>query len=118
MLHDDLAPLKEMLVLHDPVQSPASRSQIQGLIALNTRADFLPYRSAATRGFLFGIRIGVTINEPAYHTCGLYLFSQLLDHLFGLSTQLNTFVRLSLCSQQTGKELMQCPARSGYQNIL
>ncbi len=118
LLHPDLAPLKEMLVLHDPVQDPASRSQIQGLIALEASTDFLPYRSATTRGYLFGMRIAITVNEDAYHTSGLYLFSQLLDHLFGLSTQLNTFVRLSLRSAQTGKELMLCPARSGYQNIL
>lgn len=118
LLHPDLAPLKEALVLHDSVQTPASRSQIHGLIALDARADFLPYRSAGTRGYLFGMRISITINEDAYHTSGLYLFSQLLDHLFGLSTQLNTFVRLSLCSEQTGKELLLCPARSGYQNIL
>ncbi|MFC0167561.1 type VI secretion system baseplate subunit TssF [Pseudoduganella danionis] len=118
LLHADLAPLKEMLVLHDPVQNPASRSQIHGLMALNTRADFLPYRGAGARGYLFGVRIAITINEDAYHTSGLYLFGQLLDHLFGLSTQLNTFVRLSLRSAQTGKELMLCPARSGYQNIL
>lgn len=118
MLKSDLAPLREMLILHDPVQSPASRSQINGLISIESQPECRPYRSGTARGQIFGTRISVTIDEDAYHSSGLYLFSQLLDHLFGLSTQLNTFVRLSLRSQQTGKELIQCPARSGYQNIL
>jgi len=118
MLKSDLAPLKEMLILHDPVQSPVSRSQINGLVSIESRPEYQPCRSGTTRGQIFGTRITVTIDEDAYHSSGLYLFGQLLDHLFGLSTQLNTFVRLSLRSQQTGKELMLCPARSGYQNIL
>lgn len=118
LLKADVIPLKELLTLYDPAQSPATRGQIDGLVKIETQSAFQPHHISGITGYIFGTRIIVTINEDAYTGSGLHSFAQLLDHLFGLSTQLNTFVRLSIRSQQTGKELIQCLSRSGYHHIL
>ena len=106
-----LAQFQKMLSLHDLPRSPASRRLIDGVISLehgSTRdwMDTVPFPT-----LMPGIAIRLGLNEQALVGSSLHVFAQVLQRYFAMNSQLNCFTRLSLVSQRSGEEIVQCPAR-------
>lgn len=112
-LVQDSAALREMLGLYDLARSPVTRRQIGGIAAVDAVDSTAWIRHRRGSSLMHGAEVRVDVDEDAVIGVGLHLFAQVLDHFFGMSVHLNSFVELVILSRQSGKELLRCPARSG-----
>jgi type VI secretion system protein ImpG len=110
--------LREMLALYDLAQSPVSRRQIAGIVAVECGETTAWIRHKRGTTLVHGIEARVTLDEEAFVGAGLYLFVQVLDQFLGLYVHLNSFVELVIMSQHSGKELFRCPPRSGSMALI
>lgn len=110
--------LKEMMRLYDLSDSPSSRRQIDGLVAVSHRAAtaWLPGEPFAT--FVRGTEIRLTVDEQAFVGTGLRLFVAVMDRFFGLYAHINSFTQLTVISSRTNEVVMACPPRSGAITLL
>lgn len=115
---DGLNLLKETLTLYDLPQSPVSRRQIAGIVGLEHRTVSARMRDDGHNGMVRGLAVRVTLDEEAFAGTGLHLFVSVLDHFFSLYVHFHSFTQLTVLSQASGKELIQCPPRSGALNLL
>lgn len=102
-----------MLSLFDPVQSAATRRQIEGI----TSIEWQPAQAAMSDSHgswpVQGLAIRLTLDESAYAGSGLHCFAQVLEHFFAAQVHLNRFTQLTVLSSTTGEELLRCPPRNG-----
>ena len=111
LTQEGLAPFQKMLSLHDLPRSPASRRLIDGIASLEhgSTRDWMATVPFPT--LMPGIAIRLGLNEQAFVGSSLHVFAQVLQRYFAMNSQLNCFTRLSLVSQRSGEEIVQCPAR-------
>ncbi|WP_426197219.1 type VI secretion system baseplate subunit TssF [Massilia sp. DWR3-1-1] len=113
LVHDGGAALREMLGLYDVAQSPVSRRQISGIVAVDTADTTAWIRHQRGTSLVYGSEVRLTIDEDAFVGAGLHLFSQVVDQFFGLVVHINSFIELVILSRQSGEELIRCNPRSG-----
>ena len=113
LTHEGLPALSALLRLYARPGSAVSQRQIDGISGLTHRPVTKLVRQARGSAYLRGVEVTVTLDEEAFAGGGLYLFAQMLDHLFGLHVHLNSFTRLVLVSSINGKELLRCLPRNG-----
>lgn len=110
--------LREMLTLYDLAQSPVSRRQIGGIVAVAESETTAWIRHKRGTSLVHGTEVRLTLDEEAFVGAGLHLFVQVLDQFFGMYVHLNSFVELVIQSHQSGKELFRCRPRSGSLNLI
>lgn len=110
---DGLALLKETLTLYDLPQSSVSQRQIAGIVGLEHRKAAVWMNDDGHSSLVHGLAVRITLDEDAFAGTGIHLFVSVLDHFFGLYVHCNSFTQLTALSQASGKELIQCQARSG-----
>lgn len=110
--------LREILTLYDLVQSPVSRRQISGIVAVDPTETTTWMRHKRGTSLVYGIEVCLTLDEEAFTGAGLHLFVQVLDQFLGLYVHMNSFVELVILSHQSGKELFRCQPRSGSMNLV
>jgi type VI secretion system protein ImpG len=110
--------LREMLTLYDLAQTPVSRRQISGIVAVEQGETTAWIRHKRGASLVHGIELRVILAEEAFAGAGLHLFVQVLDQFLGLYVHLNSFVELVILSQHSGKELFRCRPRSGSMNVV
>lgn len=110
--------LREMLALYDFVQTPVSRRQIGGIIAVEQSETRAWMRHKRGSSLVHGTEVRLTLDEDAYVGAGLHLFVQVLDQFLGMYVHVNTFIELVILSHQSGKELFRCRPRSGSMNLV
>ncbi len=118
LITDGAEGLREMLALYDLAQSPVSRRQVRGLVALEQSPTTAWIRHKRGASLVHGTEVRLTLDEEAYAGAGLHLFVQVLDEFLALYVHLNSFVELVILSHQSGKELFRCKPRSGRMNLL
>jgi type VI secretion system protein ImpG len=109
--------LKEILELYNLPASDVTRRQIEGITALSHRSASVWLQDGHGGSLVYGIDVLLTIDEAAYVGGGLHIFAQLIEHFLAMYVQFNSFTRLIVCSQQSGKELIRCLPRSGMQAL-
>lgn len=110
--------LRELLRLYDLPHSVSNRRQVDGLVAIDFRADtaWIPGEPFAT--FVRGTEVRLTVDEDSFVGSGLGLFASVMDHFFGLYVHANSFSRLTVLSARTQEELIACPPRHGDRPLL
>ncbi len=114
---DGLSNFREMLTLYDLPQSPVSRRQIAGICGLERGETANWVRTQYGASLVHGTEVRISLDEDAFVGNGLLLFVQVIDQFLGLYVQVNSFIELVILSQQSGKELIRCKPRSGYQTL-
>lgn len=109
---------REMLTLYDLPQSPVTRRQIEGIVGLETADAVTWLRDKYGTTLVHGTEVRMTLDEDAFVGTGLLLFAQVIDLFLGLYVQVNSFIELVVLSHQSGKELIRCQPRSGYQKLV
>lgn len=106
-----LGEFQKMLSLYDLPCSAATQRLIAGITGLDhgSTRDWMPTTPFAT--LMPGIAIRMTIDEQAFAGSSLAVFAQVCQRYFAMNSQLNCFSRLTLVSQRSGEEIIQCPAR-------
>jgi type VI secretion system protein ImpG len=110
--------LREMLALYDLAQSPVSRRQIGGILAVEPCETTAWIRHKRGTSLAHGIEVRLTLDEEAFAGASLHLFAQVIDRFLGLYVHLNSFVELVILSHHSGKELFRCRPRSGSMNLV
>ncbi|MGE5386155.1 MAG: type VI secretion system baseplate subunit TssF [Betaproteobacteria bacterium] len=105
--------LQEMLTLYNLSQSPLASRQIQGIVAVDSKAATARITGKNFSGFARGIDITLTLDENAFVGSGMTVFCGVLERFFALYCGPNNFTRLHLRSKQQDKEIAQWPARAG-----
>lgn len=102
---------QKMLSLYDLPGSAVNQRLIRGVTALahGSTRDWLPGMPLPT--LMPGVAIRMTLDEQAFAGNSLAVFAQIFQRYFAMHGQLNCFSRLTLVSQRSGEELVQCPAR-------
>lgn len=118
LTQEGLPALREMLVLYDLAQSPASQRQIKGMAALEQRPATAWMRHPRGASLVHGVEVRLTLDEEAFVGASMHLFVQVIDQFFGLYVQVNSFVELVVLSLQSGEELIRCKPRNGMQYLV
>lgn len=105
--------LQEMLTLYNLTQSQRMGREIQGIVAIDSRAATTLVTSRQFSGFVRGIDISLTLDENAFVGSSPVLFGSVLERFFALYCSPNSFTRLTLRSHQLQKEIAAWPARAG-----
>ena len=118
LMTDGAGSVREMLTLYDLAQSPVSRRQIAGIVAIAPVETTAWMRHKRGPSLVHGMEMRLTLDEAAYTGAGLHLFTQVLDQLFGGYVQVNSFIELVVLSHDSGKELFRWKPRSGTMQLI
>ncbi len=110
--------IRELLRLYDLPRSATNRRLVEGLVAVDYRPASASLPGNPFPTFVRGMEVRLTVDESSFAGSGLRLFSQVLDHYFGLYVHVNSFTQLKLLSARTQEELFACPMRSGDSPLL
>lgn len=113
LTHSGLSALKEMLHLYDITQSPVTRRQIEGIVALSSAPTTTWLAGRHFSSIVRGVAIELTVDEGSFVGTGIAAFAGVLDRFFGLYVHANSFTQLSILSATTGEVLIECKPRSG-----
>lgn len=68
--------------------------------------------------FVRGVKVKLSIDENVFRGHSLYIFSQLLSHVFNLKVQMNSFVDVAIYDANSQQELYQCVQNVGGKKLL
>ncbi|MFK8017745.1 MAG: type VI secretion system baseplate subunit TssF [Gammaproteobacteria bacterium] len=111
------AAMREMLGLYANQADPATRKQIEGLVACAGQPVVRRMPVAGPISFGRGLQIDVTMDESAFEGVGVFLLGAVLERFFGKYTSLNSFTETVIRSSDRG-EVHTWPARTGMRNVL
>jgi len=109
--------LRDLLKLYGDVAVPEVRRQIDGLRSIST--DEIVRRSPRPWpvGFVRGLEITTTLDEPAFEGTGVFLLGSVLEQFFAKYVSLNSFTEMVLRTQERG-EIKRWPSRIGARHVL
>ena len=68
--------------------------------------------------FVRGIKVNLAIDAQVFRGHSLYIFTQLLSHVFNLKVQMNSYVDVIVSDSNTQQELYQCVQNVGGKKLL
>lgn len=106
--------LKEILKLYDFDNSPATRQQINGIVALHS--EYVTKRIG--HSFCRGVQVSIRFDEEKFVGTGLFLFATVLEHFLGQYVSVNSFSQLVAHTIQSKERLKKWPPRNGNRILL
>ncbi len=106
------AMLRQMLELFVDSGSDADRRQLEGIVAVDTKAIV---RQRAVRGHIEiarGLQVRLRVDEAAYEGTGVYLLGSVLERFFARYASINSFTETVLETVQQN-EIERWPVRLG-----
>jgi type VI secretion system protein ImpG len=110
--------LREILLLYDFMDSPATRKQITGINRVNSRRVVRQVGPRIGAGFVRGIETTIEFDEDKYVGSGLFLFASVLERFLALYASVNSFSQLVATIKQREGHLKRWQPRAGEQIIL
>jgi type VI secretion system protein ImpG len=117
-LNNSAEALREILLLYDFQDSPATRKQIVGIQSVNSRRVVRQIGPRIGTGFVRGIETAVEFDEEQYVGSGVFLFAAVLEHFLALYGSINSFTQFVAKTTQREGVLKRWPPRAGEQIIL
>jgi type VI secretion system protein ImpG len=111
------AALRELLGLYSSFSAPSHHSQIDGIVALETKGVVRPLAFPGPLTFGRGIEVTLTCDESAFMGTGSFLLGSVLNHFFAKYASINSFTETVLRTQQRG-EVMRWPIALGQRSTL
>ncbi|MGQ5523276.1 type VI secretion system baseplate subunit TssF [Chitinimonas sp. PSY-7] len=115
---DDGDSLRELLTLYDLARSSQNRRAIDGVVRVNCSASSARMAGNPFPTFIRGMEIRIAVRVDHFVGSGIWLFAELLSHVFGLAVNLNSFTRVVLEDAETGEVLRECQPRNGLRPIV
>ncbi|KJV37815.1 type VI secretion system baseplate subunit TssF [Acinetobacter brisouii] len=118
MKGDTVAHLKELLSLYN---LPNSKENHLLIDAIKQVEFFLVHKLVDSKPFpmfVRGVKAKLSIDSSVFRGHSLYLFSQLLSHIFNLKVQINSFVDVVVQDHVSQQELYQCVQNVGGKMLL
>jgi len=118
LVDDGKSALQEMLLLYNFSDDPANTRQIRAIQGISSGAAVARMGSNLIHGFVRGTQIELTLDEDEFIGTGAYLFCSVLERFFGLYCAPNSFTKLTVHTEQRGKDVFVWPARSGDAHLI
>lgn len=118
MKGDAVTHLKELLELYNLPGSKENQLIIEAMqsIDFSLSQKLLDHKPLPL--FVRGVRAQVKIDREAFRGTSLYIFSQLLNHIFNLKVQMNSYVEMIVIDTRTEQEVYQCVQNVGGKRLL
>ena len=110
--------LKEILRLYNFKNSASTRNHIESIQNIKTRAITAPIQVDGTIALCRGTEITITLDTLMLNGASIMVFSNLLNHFFGLYCSINSFTKLSI--KLSGKDgvYYKWPPRAGEKALV
>ncbi|QER38973.1 type VI secretion system baseplate subunit TssF [Acinetobacter suaedae] len=118
MKGDALSHVKELLALYN---LPHSKENILLIDALKTLSFSTVNKLVNVKPFpmfVRGVKVELSVNSSVFRGHSLYIFSQLLSHIFNLKVQINSFVDVIVKDSSSQQEVYQCVQNVGGKMLL
>jgi type VI secretion system protein ImpG len=115
---EGLDALREILTIYDFAESAATRQQITGITAVNSRRVTARTGRKIGSAVGMGVEVAIEFDESQYVGGGVYVMASVLERFLGLYTSINSFTRLVAKTKQREGILKQWPPRAGERTLL
>ena len=106
--------LKEILKLYDFDNSPSTRQQIDGIVALSSQH----VTKRLGQSFSRGVQVTVEFDEEKFVGTGLFLFASILERFLAQYVSVNSFSQMVVKTIQQKEIVKKWTPRSGNQALL
>ncbi len=117
-IHGEPEALREILMLYDFMDSPATRKQIMGITKVGSRRVVRQTGSHIGTGLVRGVETTLEFDEEQFVGSGVFLFASVLEKFLGLYASVNSFNQLVARTAQREGILLRWPPRAGEQILL
>ncbi|WP_336041535.1 type VI secretion system baseplate subunit TssF [Acinetobacter dispersus] len=118
MKGDALSHVKELLALYNLPHSKENILLIDALKQLSFSTTNKLMNAKPFPMFIRGVNAELTVNKNVFRGHSLYIFSQLLSHIFNLKVQINSFVDVVVKDSLNQQEIYQCVQNVGGKTLL
>lgn len=118
MKGDALSHVKELLALYNLPYSKENILLIDALKQLSFSITNKLVNSKPFPMFIRGVKAELAVNKSVFRGHSLYIFSQLLSHVFNLKVQINSFVDVVVKDSLNQQEIYQCVQNVGGKTLL
>ena len=118
MKGDALSHVKELLTLYNLPQSKDNIVLIDAIKQLSFSTTHKLLNTQPFSMFVRGVKAELCIDPRVFHGHSLYIFSQLLSHLFNLKVQINSFVDVVIKDSLNQQEIYPCVQNVGGKTLL
>lgn len=118
MKGDALSHLKELLALYNLPHSKENILLIDALKTLSFSTTNKLVNAKPFPMFIRGVKVELGVNRSVFRGHSLYIFSQLLSHIFNLKVQINSFVDVVVKDSLNQQEIYQCVQNVGGKTLL
>jgi len=106
--------LREILRLYDFEDSPSTKQQISGIVAIQAKHVTRRMGLSVCRG----VQITIELDEDKFVGAGLFLFASILERFLGQYVSVNSFSQLVVITSQGKEVLKEWSPRSGERVLL
>ena len=118
MKGDALSHVKELLALYNLPHSKENILLIDALKQLSFSTTNKLMNAKPFPMFIRGVKAELAVNKSVFRGHSLYIFSQLLSHIFNLKVQMNSFVDVVVKDSLNQQEIYQCVQNVGGKTLL
>ncbi len=118
MKGDALSHIKELLELYNLSKLKENYLIIDSIKSLDFSLTQKLVEAKPFPLFVRGVKVNLTIDPQVFRGQSLYIFTQLLSHIFNLKVQMNSYVDLVVSDFSTQQELYQCVQNIGGKKLL
>lgn len=118
MKDDAVSHIKELLELYNLSQLKENHLIIDSIKKINFSLTQKLVEAKPFPLFVRGIKVNLTIDAQVFRGHSLYIFTQLLSHVFNLKVQMNSYVDVIVSDSNSQQELYQCVQNVGGKKLL
>lgn len=118
MKGDMVSHLKELLELYNLPKSKENHLIIDAIKSIDFEITHKMVEAKPFPMFVRGVKVLMYIDAQVFHGHSLYIFSELISHIFNLKVQMNSFVDVLVKDMSSKQELYQCVQNVGGKKLL
>ncbi|OTG90668.1 type VI secretion system baseplate subunit TssF [Acinetobacter sp. ANC 3832] len=118
MKGDAVSHIKELLELYNLPKSKENHLIIDAIKTITFELTHKLVEAKPFPMFVRGVKVVISIDAQIFRGHSLYIFSELISHIFNLKVQMNSFVDVMIFDSNTQQELYQCVQNVGGKKLL
>lgn len=118
MKGETLSHIKELLELYNLPKSKENQLIINSIQMVDFSLTQKMVEAKPFPLFVRGLKVKLAIDSKVFRGHSLFIFSQLLAHVFNLKVHMNSFVDVVISDAYTQQELYQCVQNVGGKTLL
>ncbi|TSH74841.1 type VI secretion system baseplate subunit TssF [Acinetobacter sp. RF15A] len=115
---DVVSHLKELLELYNLPQSKENQLIINSIQSIQFSLGQKLMSHQPFPLFIRGIKAEIQLDSQVFRGASVYIFAQILNHIFNLKVQMNSYVEMTVLDSESKQELYQCIQNVGGKKLL